>query len=76
MDISISRIKSYKECLRAYELRYVDNLENLTPAPALVTGKSYHGKIEELIENGEFEDTGSKTDATRFRKVYLSRVRI
>lgn len=63
MDISVSRIKCYKECLKAYEFRYVEELENLIPAPALVTGKSYHGKIEELIENGEFEDTGSKTDA-------------
>ena len=62
-DVSISRIKTYKQCLREYELRYVENLENVVPAPALITGRNYHEKIEELIETGTFEDTGTKTDS-------------
>lgn len=62
-DISITRIKTYKQCLREYELRYVDNLESVVPAPALVTGKNYHEKIEELIETGSFKDTETKTDS-------------
>lgn len=63
MDISVSRIKTYKECLKAYEFRYIEELENTTPATALVTGKSYHQKIEELIKNGHFTESNSKTDA-------------
>lgn len=62
-DVSITRIKTYKQCLREYQLRYVEELESVVPVPALVTGRNYHEKIEELINTGGFEDTGTKTDA-------------
>ncbi len=62
-DISVTRIKSFKQCLREYELRYVHGLQSLKPPTALVVGKSYHQKIDDLIKTGSFEDTGAKTDA-------------
>lgn len=70
MDISISRIKCYKRCLRQYEFRYVHELESEIPNPNLVTGSNYHSKIEKLIQKGEYNGFENKTDvmAQAFKK--------
>ena len=69
-EVSITRIKSYKECLKKYEYSYIHELEPIVPAPALITGRNYHQKIEEIINTGDFEDEGNKTDtmAQAFKK--------
>lgn len=54
-DISISRIKTFKACRRAYELKYVYGLEPVEKAEPLETGLSYHQKLEELYQTGDVD---------------------
>lgn len=64
MRVSISRVRLFKSCRRAYELKYIEGLEPVETASALETGKSYHSKIEELYKTGSFDDSDfSKTSA-------------
>ena len=51
MKASISQIKKFKACRRAWQLKYQEHLIPVTPAEALEVGKSYHQYIEAL-ENG------------------------
>lgn len=53
--ISISRIKLFKACRRAYELRYVYGLRPVQDAEALQIGHNYHDKIAQLLETGDFD---------------------
>lgn len=55
--LSISQIKLFKACRRAYELRYVDGLIPAETASALQTGIGYHEKLEQLYRDGYFEVT-------------------
>ena len=52
MKASISRIKAFKACRRAYQLKYIENLIPVQPAEPLAIGKRYHHYLE-LLENGE-----------------------
>lgn len=52
MRASISRIKLFKACRRAYQLKYIYNLEPVEKADALEVGSNYHSEIEELYRNG------------------------
>lgn len=52
MRTSISQIKTFKACRRAWWLYYKEGLRPLHISEALDTGKSYHSYIEAL-ENGE-----------------------
>lgn len=52
MNISISRLKLFKACRRAFYFKYVEGLEPVQKADALVTGSAYHSKIEEIYTNG------------------------
>lgn len=64
MRVSISKVRLFKSCRRAYELKYIEGLEPVETATALETGKSYHSKIEELYRDGSFDDSDfSKTSA-------------
>lgn len=64
MRVSISRVKLFKSCRRAYELKYIEGLEPIETATALETGRSYHSKLEELYKTGSFDDSDfSKTSA-------------
>lgn len=63
MRISYSQLRTYKECRRLYELSYVEGLKYNKPIETLETGTSYHGKIEQIYNTGDFERTGDKTDA-------------
>lgn len=51
MKASISQIKTFKACRRAWHLRYREGLIPAHPSDALEAGKSYHSFIEDL-ENG------------------------
>lgn len=52
MRLSISRIKLFKACRRAYELKYVEGLEPVQSADALQTGLCYHNILETLYKDG------------------------
>lgn len=55
MKVSISQVKLFKACRRAYELKYVHGLVPVESADALQVGLSYHSKLESLYENGTFD---------------------
>lgn len=50
---SISRLKLFKACHRAYFFRYVEGLEPVQKSEALETGTSYHERIEAMYKNPE-----------------------
>lgn len=52
MRASISRVKLFKACRRAYYLKYVEGLEPVEKAEALQTGSNYHELIEGLYHTG------------------------
>ena len=52
MQLSISKIKLFKGCRRAYQLRYVEGLKPVQTSEALETGRTYH-KLLEALYNGE-----------------------
>jgi len=55
MKLSISQIKTFKACRRAWELRYKEGLRPIQTAEALELGKSYH-ELLEALEKGEEPD--------------------
>lgn len=55
--LSISRIKLFKACRRAYELKYIEGLEPVEKAESLQTGLSYHEKLELLYRQEYFDVT-------------------
>jgi hypothetical protein len=64
MKYSISGIKLFKSCRRAYELKYIEGLEPVQKADSIQTGLSYHAKIEEFYKTGEVpQDEDIKTTA-------------
>lgn len=63
MRISVSRLKLFKACRRAYELRYVHGVTPITPADALVTGATYHGMIEALYKREPMPSLDSREAA-------------
>ena len=50
MKASITKIRAFKSCRRAYELRYIEGLKPVEVSDALETGRSYHEKLEELYK--------------------------
>ena len=63
MQLSISRIKLFKACRRAYQLKYVEGLRPVETADALQTGLNYHEMLEQLYTDGKFENDLSKEAA-------------
>lgn len=66
MNISISKVKLFKACRRAYWLKYVQGLEPVQRADALETGLTYHELIETLYKDGDLlgvEEQYSKEQA-------------
>ena len=55
MNISSSKVKVYKACKRLYFFKYVENLEYIQTIQTLEDGKTYHSKIEQLYNEGNFE---------------------
>lgn len=52
MEASISKIRLFKSCRRAYELKYVYDVIPIRTAEPLEIGRTYHGKIEALYTTG------------------------
>lgn len=48
MNVSISKLKCFKGCRRAYELKYIEGLYPVNKSEALETGTKYHALLEEL----------------------------
>ena len=63
MRASISRIKLFKACRRAYYFKYVENLQPVQRADALEIGSNYHEMIEKLYRGEEPEPTFTKEGA-------------
>lgn len=63
MRVSISQIKCFKSCRRAYELKYIEGLEPVQKSYALQIGTSYHEKLEDLYNKGDFDCDFSKESA-------------
>lgn len=55
MKGSISRLKLFKACHRAYYFKYVENLEPVQKPEALETGANYHELLEWLYEHGDLD---------------------
>lgn len=71
MRLSISRVKLFKACRRAYWLKYIQGLEPVTDSEALETGRSYHSKLEDLYNNGDFDASDLSKEsamATAYKK--------
>lgn len=56
MKLSVSRLKLFKACRRAYELKYIEGLVPVEQAESLKTGTTYHAMLEELYTNGDFSN--------------------
>lgn len=52
MEVSASRIKTFKACRRAFYLKYVEELEPIQKPDALEIGSRYHELLEELETSG------------------------
>lgn len=52
MEVSASRIKTFKACRRAFYLKYVEELEPIQRPDALEIGSRYHELLEELETSG------------------------
>lgn len=55
MRISITEVRLFKSCRRAWWLRYHEGLTPVTTAEPLLTGRTYHAKLEELNDTGRFD---------------------
>lgn len=64
MRVSASKIKTFKACRRAYQLKYIYDVVPVESSEALTVGKDYHSKIEALYKGEhETEYDFSKTEA-------------
>ena len=70
MKLSISRIKLFKACRRAYWFRYTEKISPIDKAEALEIGTNYHGLIDRLYKGEEIEKEYSKEYAmfTAYKK--------
>lgn len=64
MKLSITKVKCFESCRFAYKFRYIEKLEPVQKADALVTGSNYHEKIEQIYRDGYcLVDDNSKESA-------------
>lgn len=63
MRASISSIKLFKACRRAYQLKHIEHLVPIKRAEALETGTNYHAKLEQLYKTGDFDQDLTKETA-------------
>lgn len=64
-QISISRVKLFKACRRAYQFKYKENLVPVETPEALQTGRKYHELLENLYRHGNII---AETDEEDFSK--------
>ena len=55
MKVSISQIRQFKSCRRAYYFKYVEGLEPVEKAEPLEIGSNYHQILEWLYEDGNLD---------------------
>lgn len=70
MKFSISQIKQFKACRRAYFFKYVEELEPVQKAEALEIGGNYHSFIETLYTDGSLDAVEEPTKAFAMAKAY------
>ena len=63
IQLSISKLKLFKACRRAYELKYHEGLEPVETADALKSGLGYHARLEAMYKGEGFEEDFSKEAA-------------
>ena len=64
MKISVTKLKCFESCRYAYKFRYIEGLEPVKKAEALLTGTNYHEKLEHIYKDGFCEiDDYSKESA-------------
>ena len=59
MKISVSQLKQFKACRRAWYFKYKELLEPVRKSDALTIGTNYHAKLEELYRDGIVDVTES-----------------
>lgn len=69
MTATISQIKLFKACRRAYDFKYHEKLEPTEKAEALETGTNYHQLIEDL-NNGQEIDPSATTKEAAMARAY------
>lgn len=77
--VSISRVNLFKACRRAYQLKYIYNLEPVERAESLETGATYHSKIEELYKTGALDVSDLSKEsamATAYQKYIYPKFRV
>lgn len=77
--LSISRIKLFKACRRAYELKYKEGLIPVETATALQTGTNYHEKLEQLYRDGDFDASDFSKEsamATAYKKYIYPKFKV
>ena len=55
MRISITEVRLFKSCRRAWWLRYHEGLMPVATAEPLLTGRSYHAKLEDLYNTDSID---------------------
>ena len=79
MRLSISKIKLFKSCRRAYQLHYIEGLTPVDTSEALETGLNYHERIEDLYENGTVDISDYSKEAamaTAYMKYVYPKFRV
>lgn len=77
--LSVSQIKLFKACRRAYELRYKEGLIPVETATALQTGTNYHEKLEQLYRDGDFDASDFSKEsamATAYKKYIYPKFKV
>lgn len=76
IQLSISKLKLFKACRRAYELKYLEGLEPVETADALKVGLGYHSRLESIYKGEAVEADYSKEAAMTeaYRKYILPQI--
>lgn len=63
MKISVSQLKAFKACRRAWWLKYVEGVEPVKKADALEIGTNYHAYLESLYRGEDIPHEHTKENA-------------
>lgn len=69
MRVSVSQVKMFKACRRAWFFMYREKLDPVKKSDALETGTNYHAKIEQLYKDG-MVDVSEPTKETAMALAY------
>lgn len=80
MKISVSQLKAFKACRRAWWLKYVEGVEPVKKADALEIGTNYHAYLESLYRGEDIPHEHTKENAMAwayinhlYEKVHISK---